>query len=96
MSLTKEETAQIIAEHRRGENDTASPEAQIALLNARIKHMTEHFQAHKRDHHSRRGLYQMVGQQRRLLRYLHRIDIERYRSLIEKLGLRDRISPRSS
>ena len=96
MSLTKEETANIITEHRRGENDTGSPEAQIALLNARIKHLTEHFRTHKRDHHSRRGLYKLVGQQRRILRYLYRKDIDRYRDIIAKLGLRDRISPRSS
>ncbi|WP_116948310.1 30S ribosomal protein S15 [Jiangella endophytica] len=78
----------IIAEHARGEGDTGSPEVQVALLTHRINHLTEHLKVHKHDHHSRRGLLLLVGQRRRLLKYLQRVDIERYRALIEKLGLR--------
>ncbi len=79
---------QIIAEYATHEGDTGSPEVQIALLSRRIKDLTEHFQTHKHDHHSRRGLMLLVGQRRRLLDYLTAVDIERYRSLIERLGLR--------
>lgn len=82
------DNSKIIAEHQRGDNDTGSPEVQIALLSARIAHLTEHFKTHKKDHHSRRGLLQMVNRRRRLLDYLHRKDAKRYRELIEKLGLR--------
>jgi small subunit ribosomal protein S15 len=82
------DNSKIIAEHQRGENDTGSPEVQVALLSARIAHLTEHFKTHKKDHHSRRGLLQMVNRRRRLLDYLHRKDAKRYRELIEKLGLR--------
>ncbi|MDA1190116.1 MAG: 30S ribosomal protein S15 [Candidatus Poribacteria bacterium] len=96
MSLTKEQVAAIITEHTRGENDTGSTEVQVALLNARIKYLTEHFQSHKHDHTSRRGLFKLVGQQRRLLRYLYNTDVARYRALIDKLGLRDRLSARAS
>ena len=96
LSLTKEQIAAIVDEYKRGENDTGSAEVQIALLNARIKYLTEHFKTHKHDHTSRRGLYKLVGKQRRLLRYLYRTDIERYRALIAKLGLRDRFSARAS
>ncbi|RIQ10935.1 30S ribosomal protein S15 [Jiangella rhizosphaerae] len=78
----------IIAEHARGDGDTGSPEVQVALLTHRINHLTEHLKVHKHDHHSRRGLLLLVGQRRRLLKYLQRVDIERYRALIEKLGLR--------
>ncbi len=78
----------IIAEHARGNGDTGSPEVQVALLTHRINHLTEHLKVHKHDHHSRRGLLLLVGQRRRLLKYLQRVDIERYRALIEKLGLR--------
>jgi len=79
---------QIIQEHKRGDNDTGSPEVQVALLTARIVHLTEHFKTHKKDHHSRRGLLMMVNRRRSLLDYLHRKDAERYKALIEKLGLR--------
>jgi len=79
---------QIIAEYGQGEGDTGSPEVQIALLTHRIKHLTEHLKTHKHDHHSRRGLLLLVGQRRRLLRYLESVDVERYRSLIKRLGLR--------
>lgn len=78
----------IMAEHARVEGDTGSPEVQVALLTHRINHLTEHLKVHKHDHHSRRGLLLLVGQRRRLLKYLQRVDIERYRALIEKLGLR--------
>jgi small subunit ribosomal protein S15 len=78
----------IIAEYATHEGDTGSPEVQIALLSQRIKDLTEHFKTHKHDHHSRRGLMLLVGQRRRLLGYLADVDIERYRSLIERLGLR--------
>ena len=79
---------QIIAEYGKSEGDTGSPEVQIALLSHRISHLTEHLKQHKHDHHSRRGLLLLVGQRRRLLGYLQDIDIARYRSLIERLGLR--------
>ena len=78
----------IIAEYALTEGDTGSPEVQIALLSHRISHLTEHLKQHKHDHHSRRGLLLLVGQRRRLLNYLQNTDIERYRSLIERLGLR--------
>ena len=86
--ITKEMKAQIIAEYGRGEGDTGSPEVQIAILTARINDLTEHMKANKKDHHSRRGLLKMVGQRRGLLAYLKGKDIERYRALIERLGLR--------
>lgn len=78
----------IIDEYATHEGDTGSPEVQIALLSQRITHLTEHLKTHKHDHHSRRGLLLLVGQRRRLLGYLQKVDITRYRSLIEKLGLR--------
>lgn len=78
----------IIAEHGRHEGDTGSPEVQVALLTARINHLNEHLKLNKKDHHSRRGLLLMVGQRRGLLDYLKKTDIESYRSLIAKLGLR--------
>ena len=77
-----------IADHRLHETDTGSPEVQIALLTDRINHLTEHLKVHKKDHHSRRGLLMLVGRRRRLLDYLRRNDVERYRALIAKLGLR--------
>ena len=78
----------IIGSYQLHEKDTGSPEVQIALLSARIGYLTEHFKTHKKDHHSRRGLLMMVGQRRRLLNYLMKKDIARYRTVIEKLGLR--------
>ena len=78
----------LIAEHRRSEKDTGSPEVQIALSNARIRELTEHLKTHAKDHHSRRGLLLLVGKQRRLLNYLRDIDVERYRALVGKLGIR--------
>jgi small subunit ribosomal protein S15 len=82
------DTAKVITEHARGTNDTGSPEVQVALLTARIEQLSEHFKLHKQDHHSRRGLLQMVNRRRSLLDYLKRKDNERYKALIEKLGLR--------
>jgi small subunit ribosomal protein S15 len=78
----------IIAEYAVAEGDTGSPEVQIALLSHRIAHLTEHLKQHKHDHHSRRGLLLLVGQRRRLLNYLQKTEIERYRSIVERLGLR--------
>jgi small subunit ribosomal protein S15 len=86
--LGKEQKAAIIAEYGKDANDTGSPEVQIALLTTRINELNEHLKVHAKDHHSRRGLLKMVGQRRRLLAYLKEKDIARYRSLIERLGLR--------
>ena len=86
--LAKEKKQAIIAEYGRTPNDTGSPEVQVAILTARIQELTEHLKANPKDHHSRRGLLKMVGQRRGLLAYLKKTDIERYRSLIERLGLR--------
>ena len=88
MSLSTEQTNKVIADHRRAPTDTGSPEVQIALLSARIEHLTTHFAAHKQDHHSRRGLLKMVGQRRGLLNYLKEKDIERYRAILASLNLR--------
>jgi small subunit ribosomal protein S15 len=88
MALTKEAKSALITEHRRGETDTGSPEVQVAVLTTRIQQLTEHVRRHTQDHHSRRGLLQMVGKRRRLLEYLRREDIERYRALVQRLGLR--------
>ena len=82
------DTSKIIEENKRGANDTGSPEVQVALMTARIQELTEHFKIHKKDHHSRRGLLQLVNRRRSLLDYLHRKDAERYKALIQKLGLR--------
>ena len=79
---------EIIAAHKLGEGDTGSPEVQIALLTARINHLTEHFKTHKKDHHSRRGLLMLVGRRRRMLDYVKAIDVERYRTIIADQGLR--------
>ncbi|QED25928.1 30S ribosomal protein S15 [Microvenator marinus] len=88
MALHSDIKNEIIAKFGRGENDTGSPEVQIALLTARIQQLQEHFETHKHDHHSRRGLLKLVGQRRRLLAYLRSKDIPRYRELIQALGLR--------
>jgi small subunit ribosomal protein S15 len=80
--------ADTITEHRTHETDTGSPEVQIALLTDRINHLTEHLKVHKKDHHSRRGLLMLVGRRRRLLDYVRQLDVERYRVIIAKLGLR--------
>lgn len=86
--MDKVKKQQIIEQFRRAENDTGSPEVQIALLSARISELTEHLKVHKHDYHSRRGLLMMVGQRRKMLDYLKRTDIERYRALLTKLGLK--------
>ncbi|MBA2455303.1 MAG: 30S ribosomal protein S15 [Nocardioidaceae bacterium] len=88
VSLDVATKQKIIGDYATGDGDTGSPEVQVALLTHRIAHLTEHLKDHKHDHHSRRGLLLLVGQRRRLLNYLHRIDINRYRRLIERLGLR--------
>lgn len=86
--LLKEEKTAIIENNRTHENDTGSPEVQIAILTKRISDLTEHLKTHKKDHHSRRGLHKMVGHRRNLLNYLQKKDIERYRAVIAKLGIR--------
>ncbi|HOM02893.1 MAG TPA: 30S ribosomal protein S15 [Acetivibrio sp.] len=86
--MQKETKQEIINNFRLHESDTGSPEVQIALLTERINHLNEHLKIHKKDHHSRRGLLKMVGQRRGLLNYLMKIDIERYRAIVEKLNLR--------
>ena len=86
--IRKDEKTAVIEANRTHETDTGSPEVQVAILTARINELTEHLKVHKQDNHSRRGLYKMIGQRRSLLDYLQRKDIERYRTLIHKLGLR--------
>lgn len=88
MALQAAEKAEIVKDYQRGSADTGSPEVQIALLSARIRQLTEHFRTHIHDHHSRQGLLKMVSQRRKLLDYLRRKDVERYRGLISRLGLR--------
>ncbi|MFZ2241991.1 MAG: 30S ribosomal protein S15 [Gordonia amarae] len=88
MALTAEQKKVVLAEYGLHETDTGSPEAQVALLTKRITDLTEHLKQHKHDHHSRRGLLLLVGRRRRLLKYVAKVDINRYRSLIERLGLR--------
>ena len=88
MSLSTDRKAEIIGTHQRGDADTGSPEVQIALLTARINDLTPHFKEHKKDHHSRRGLLHMVSQRRKLLDYLKGKDVDSYRTLIARLGLR--------
>ena len=88
MALLKDEKTQIISEHARSEGETGSPEVQVAVLSRRISELTEHLKTHPKDHHSRRGLLVMVGRRRRLLEYLRREDVQRYRDIIAKLGLR--------
>ena len=83
--LTPDRKKEIITSHARGEGDTGSPEVQIAILTEKIKYLTEHFQTHKKDHHSRRGLLKMVSQRRRMLDYLNAKDVSRYREIIGKL-----------
>jgi len=88
MPLDRDQKAEIIAEYGRDENDTGAPEVQVALITYRVRELTEHLKVHKHDHHSRRGLKRLVGQRRRLLRYVEKQDVMRYRGLIERLGLR--------
>jgi small subunit ribosomal protein S15 len=88
MPLKAEKKSEVIGEYRRGENDTGSPEVQVALLSARITQLSDHFTGHGKDHHSRRGLLKMVNQRRKLLDYLKQTDQSRYQQLIGRLGLR--------
>ena len=88
MSISVTEKQEVVTEYRRGDGDTGSPEVQVALLSARIQNLTVHFKAHIHDHHSRRGLLKMVSQRRKLLDYLKDKDVDRYRDLITRLGLR--------
>ena len=88
MAQTREIKERVINDYRTHESDTGSPEVQVALLTSRINELTEHFKTHTKDHHSRRGLLKLVGQRRRLLDYLKGKDLERYRSTIERLGIR--------
>jgi small subunit ribosomal protein S15 len=88
MSLNAEAKSKVVDEFKRSPSDTGSPEVQVALLTSQIIHLTEHFKIHKGDHHSRRGLLRMVNQRRRLLDYLKKKDVQRYRDLIGRLGLR--------
>ncbi len=87
-TINAETKSKVVSEFKRSENDTGSPEVQVALLTARIQHLTGHFKTHKHDHHSRRGLLRLVNQRRSLLDYLKKKEIQRYRDLIERLGLR--------
>jgi small subunit ribosomal protein S15 len=88
MALAVEKKQELVHKYRRHEKDTGSPEVQVALLSERIAYLTEHFKTHKKEHHSRRGLLKLVGQRRRLLDYLRQIDQNRYRVVIDQLGLR--------
>jgi len=86
--LTPERKAEVVKEYGKTETDTGSPEVQVALLTARIEYLSDHFKSHKKDHHSRTGLLRLVGKRRQLLNYLKKTEIQRYRDLIAKLGLR--------
>ena len=86
--ISKEKKSDVISQYQMHEGDTGSPEVQIAILSARISELTEHLKIHRKDHHSRRGMFLMIGQRRGLLNYLRKIDINRYRVIIEKLGIR--------
>jgi small subunit ribosomal protein S15 len=88
LTTTKQQKTDLISQYRTHDEDTGSPEVQIALLSNRITYLTEHFKTHAKDHHSRRGLLKMVGRRRRLLDYLKKTDLERYRTVIDKLGIR--------
>ncbi|WP_373046037.1 30S ribosomal protein S15 [Vulgatibacter sp.] len=88
MALLKDRKQELVSKFARGEGDTGSPEVQIALLSERITYLTEHFKTHAKDHHSRRGLLKLVGQRRRLLDYLKRKDVSRYKTVIDALGIR--------
>ena len=88
LSISKERTAELVKEFGKGEGDSGSPEVQVAILTERIRNLTEHLKVHKKDHHSRRGLLKMVGHRRNLLKYLQDNDIERYRAIIARLGIR--------
>ena len=89
--ITKEQKAELIKQYGKNEHDSGSAEVQVAILTARIKELTEHMKSHKKDNHSRRGLMMLIGKRRGLLKYIKERDIERYRALIKKLGIRDNI-----
>ncbi len=88
MALIAEKKSELVHKYRRHDSDTGSPEVQVALITERITYLTEHFKTHKKDHHSRRGLLKLVGQRRRLLDYLRKVDTNRYKAVIDQLGLR--------
>jgi len=88
LPTTKQQKTELIGQYKTHDGDTGSPEVQIALLSSRITYLTEHFKSHAKDHHSRRGLLKLVGRRRRLLDYLKKTDLERYRTIIDKLGIR--------
>ncbi len=88
MALLQEKKTELVQKFKRHDKDTGSPEVQVAILSERITYLTDHFKTHKKDHHSRRGLLKLVGQRRRLLDYLRTIDLNRYRTLIDQLGIR--------
>jgi small subunit ribosomal protein S15 len=88
MALIAEKKSEVVQKYRRHDTDTGSPEVQVALITERITYLTEHFKTHKKDHHSRRGLLKLVGQRRRLLDYLRGVDLNRYKVVIDQLGLR--------
>ena len=91
LSISKERTAELIAEYGKDANDSGSAEVQVAILTERIRNLTEHLKEHKKDNHTRRGLMKLIGKRRGLLRYIKNRDIEEYRSLIKRLGIRDNI-----
>lgn len=91
LSISKERTAELIKEYGKNEHDSGSPEVQVAILTDRIRHLTEHLKMHKKDNHSRRGLMMLIGKRRGLLKYIKERDIDNYRSLIKRLGIRDNI-----
>ncbi|UCH35247.1 MAG: 30S ribosomal protein S15 [Armatimonadota bacterium] len=95
MPIPTQRKSQILSEHRQHDSDTGSAEVQVALLTERINQLTDHLRDNRKDHHSRRGLFSLIGRRRRLLTYLRNRDVERYRSLIGKLGLRDTVGSRS-
>jgi small subunit ribosomal protein S15 len=88
MAMLQEKKTELVVKYRQHDKDTGSPEVQVALLSERINYLTEHFKTHKKDHHSRRGLLKLVGQRRRLLDYLRKVDQNRYKALIDGLGIR--------
>ena len=91
LSITKERTAELIKEYGKGENDSGSPEVQVAILTERIRNLSEHLKVHKKDNHTRRGLMKLIGKRRGMLKYIKNRDIEEYRALVKKLGIRDNI-----
>ncbi len=91
LSITKERTAELIQEYGKNGQDSGSPEAQVAIMTERIRNLTEHLKTHKKDNHSRRGLMQLIGKRRGLLKYIKNRNIEEYRALVQKLGIRDNI-----